>query len=224
MSVTLVAIKDGIKVDVNRKSIRLSGLLKNLLEEYKEENEISIPEIDGEILKKIAIYLNHYSEHNPVEVPKPIPKYNISETYGEWDDKYLKDHLSEREILMKTLEASNYIDCKSLLDLICSSIAIHIKDLPGKEICDYLGLEEDVTEEEAQQIIAEHEKQKEEEKQKIIEEHKRNIEEAKKNDTINEDNVWDLADSEDEAGSEDEDDGIDYFADEGDKKEEIINK
>jgi S-phase kinase-associated protein 1 len=217
MSVTLVALKDGAKVELERNSIRLSGLLKTLQEEYKDENEISIPEIDGEILKKIAIYLNKYKDKNPAEVAKPLPKYDIKETYGEWDNNYLNEHLAERDTLLKTLEGANYIDCKSLLELICSKIAIYIKDLPGKEICDYLGLEEDLTEEDAQKVIAEFEKQKEEEKQQIIEEHKRKIEEAKKNDNINEDNVWDLAKSEDEVESADEEDGIDYFADEGEK-------
>jgi hypothetical protein len=219
MSVTLVAIKDGSKVEIDRKSIRLSGLLKNLQEEYKDENEICIPEIEGEILKKIVIYLDNYKDKNPAEVAKPLPKYNIKETYGEWDNNYLNEHLADRDTLLKTLEAANYIDCKSLLELICSKIAIHIKNLPGKEICDYLGLEEDLTEEDAQKVITDFEKQKEEERQQIIEEHKRKIEEAKKNDNINEDNVWDLANSEDELESEDEDDGIDYFADEAEKKD-----
>jgi S-phase kinase-associated protein 1 len=220
MSVTLVALKDGSKVEIDKKSIRLSGLLKNLLEEYKDDNEISIPEIDGDILKKIVIFLEHYKDKNPVEVPKPLPKYDIRETYGEWDDNYLTEHLNQRELLLKTLEAANYIDCKSLLELICSKIAIHIKDLPGKEICDYLGLEEDLTDEEAKKIIVEFEKEKEIENEKIKEEHKKKIEEVKKNDTVTEENVWDLANSEDEEDSADDDDGIDYFAEDGDKKEE----
>ena len=97
MSITLVALKDGTKVDLDRKSIRLSGLLKNLQEEYKDDNEISIPEVDGEILKKIVVFLEHYKDKNPLEVPKPLPKYDIKETYGEWDDNYLKEHLSERD-------------------------------------------------------------------------------------------------------------------------------
>jgi S-phase kinase-associated protein 1 len=222
MSVTLVALKDGTKVEVNRKSIRLSGLLKNLQEEYKDDNEISIPEVDGDILKKIIVFLEHYKDKNPREVAKPLPLYDIKQTYGEWEDNFLKEYLSEKEILMKTLEAANYIDCKSLMELICSKIAIQIKDLPGKDICDYLGLVEDLTEEESQQIRDDFEIQKEEERQKIIDEHKRRIEEAKQNDTVTEDNVWDLANSEDEEESEDGDDGIDYFAEE-ENKEGIVN-
>jgi hypothetical protein len=80
---------DGIKSQVNKKSTRLSGLLTTLCEEYPDENELKIHEVKGSILNEIVEFLNHYSDSNPKEVPKPLPQYNIEECFGTWEDKFV---------------------------------------------------------------------------------------------------------------------------------------
>jgi S-phase kinase-associated protein 1 len=193
MSVTIVAIKDGTKIDIDRKCVRLSGLLKNLSEEYKDDNEMPIPEIDGDVLKKIAGYLEHYKDEDPKDVPKPLVKYDIKETYGEWDENYISEFANDKAFMFRLMEAANYLDCRSLLELACSKVAVLIKDYSGKDMCEYFGLEEDLTEDQAKKFIEDFEKQKEEERQKKADEYMKKMEEK------------DGKDDSDEEESEDDD-------------------
>jgi S-phase kinase-associated protein 1 len=170
MSITLVSMKDQTKVDVDKTCVRHSTLLKNLVEEYKDDNEVSIPEVDGATLKYICEYLSHYKDTDPVDVKKPLEKYDIKETYGEWEDTYIKQFEGDKASMWKLMEAANYIDCKNLLELACSKVAVMIKDYSGKEMVEYFGLEEDLTEEEAEKYREELEKKFEEEKEKAARE------------------------------------------------------
>ena len=155
-TVTLIAIKDNTKVEVSTKSARHAGLLKNLLEEYKDEKELSIPEVDGENLKYIAAFLNNYKDTDPVEVSKPLDKYDIAETYGKWDDEFISQ-FTEKKPLWDLMEAANYLDCKPLLELAASRVACMIKDLTGHEMLAYFELEEDMTDEDVVQMEADFE-------------------------------------------------------------------
>jgi S-phase kinase-associated protein 1 len=198
MSVTIVAIKDGTKIELDRKCVRLSGLLKNLEEEYKEDNEMPIPEIDGDVLKKIVVYLEHYKDEDPKDVPKPLVKYDIKETYCEWDEEYISEFSSDKAFMFRLMEAANYLDCRFLLELACSKVAVMIKDYSGKQMCEYFGLEEDLTEEQAKKFIEDFEKQREDERQKKADEYMKKMEEKDGNN-----------DSDEDDDDDDEDDEID---------------
>lgn len=164
-TIKLVSLVDGIKVDIDIRGARLAGLIKNLLEEYQNEQELQIPEVSGDDLKHIAEFLEHYKESDPVEVPKPLPKYDIAETYGEWDAKFISKFIDKAN-LWKLMEAANYLDCKPLLELAASHVACTIKDLSGKEMLDYFGLEEDMTEEEVKKMEEDFLKEREAEREK----------------------------------------------------------
>ncbi len=181
MSITIVSIKDGTKIELDKKCVRLSGLLKNLAEEYNDDNEMPIPDIDGDVLKKIAVYLEHYKDEDPKDVPKPLVKYDIKETYGEWDETYISEFSNDKAFLFRLMEASNYLDCRSLLELSCSKVAVLIKDYSGKQMVEYFGLEEDMNEEQAKKFIEDFEKQKEEEKKKKAEDYMKKLEENEGN-------------------------------------------
>jgi hypothetical protein len=181
MSISLVATKDGTKVDIEKVCLRHSELLNNLVQEYKDDNEISIPELEGSTLKQVCEYLAHYKETDPAHVPKPLEKYDIKEMYGEWEDNYMKPFETDRAMMFKLLEGANYIGCQKLLDLATSKVAIMIKDLSGKEICDYFGLPEDLTEEEKQKMIEDWEREQDEKKDKEMQEERERQAKEKEN-------------------------------------------
>jgi hypothetical protein len=162
--VTLISIKDNTKVEVSTKSARHAGLLKNLLEEYKDEKELSIPEVDGVNLKYIADFLNFYKDTEPVDVPKPLEKYDIAETYGKWDDEFISQ-FNEKKALWDLMEAANYLDCKPLLELAASKVACMIQDLTGHQMLEYFELEEDMTDEDVIKMEADFEKEKDAERE-----------------------------------------------------------
>ena len=103
---------------------------------------------------------------------------------------------SNKPFLFKLMEAANYLDCRSLLELACSKVAVMIKDYSGKEMCDYFGLEEDLTEEQAKKFIEDFEKQREEERKKKADEYMKKMEEGNADD--------DEEDDDEEEAEEDE--------------------
>jgi hypothetical protein len=159
---SLISGKDQTKVEIFRSSARLSGLLKNILEEYSEEKELSIPEIDGEYLKHIADFLNHYKDSNPKEVQKPLEKYDIASLYGEWEDNFISQFSKDKKYMWGLMEAANFLDCKALLELSASKIACSIQKLSGEEMLEYFELDEDMTDEDVRKMEEDFEKEMEE--------------------------------------------------------------
>jgi hypothetical protein len=159
----LISTKDNTKIQIFKQSARLSGLLKNILEEYNGEEEISIPEIDGEYLIPIAEYLNHYKNSDPKTVPKPLEKYDVAALYGKWEDEYITKLLDKgKKYIWGLMEAANFFDCKDLLELSASKVACTIKNLSGHEMLEYFELEEDMTEDDVRKMEDDYEKEMEE--------------------------------------------------------------
>jgi len=181
ISVTLISLKDNTRVDIDIRGARHAGLLKNLIEEYQDENELSIPEIEGDYLKYIAEFLNYYKETDPIEVPKPLEEYSIANTYGKWDEEFVSQ-FKEKKTIWALLEAAYYIDCKPLLELVASYIAIKLKDCSGEEMLNYFELKEDMTDEDVIKMEEEFEKDMEQQKEEEI----KKAEELKKDDFDNE--------------------------------------
>lgn len=56
-------------------------------------------------------------------------------------------------MLLKYIKTANYLDLKSMYLYGCQTLAMLIKSKQGKEICDLLGLEEDLSEEQKAEIM-----------------------------------------------------------------------
>jgi S-phase kinase-associated protein 1 len=137
---------DGIKVSVDEKSAQRSVLLKGLIQDFQGENEIPMPDIRGDVLKKVIEYLVHYKEAEPKEIPKPLPSSNLSEVTDEWDVNFING--IDLDTSFDVINAANYMDIKSLLDLACAKIAGIMKGKTAEEIRGMFNIECDLTEEE----------------------------------------------------------------------------
>jgi hypothetical protein len=169
---SLISSKDNTKIQIFKQSARLSGLLKNILEEYNEDNgdeDITIPEIEGQYLIPLAEFLNHYRDFNPRTVPKPLEKYDIADLYGVWEEEYITKIIQKgKKNIWGLMEAANFFDCKDLLELSASKVACTIKNLSGHEMLEYFELQEDMTEEDVIKMEDDFEKEMEEKyKEKI---------------------------------------------------------
>ena len=159
--VTIISKVDETKVIISKKSARLSGLIKNLVEEYNDQTELEIPEIAGRELNLIAKFLEHYEENDPCIVSKPLAKYSIAETYGKWDEEFIHS-IKEKNELFELLKIARFIDCQSLLELGASKAAIDISGYTThQQFLDYFELKEDLTDDEVKQIEEEFEKKRE---------------------------------------------------------------
>lgn len=141
---------DNIKVTIDSKSAVRSYLLKNLLQDYTEENDIPMPDIKGEVLKKCVEFMIHYKDSDPKEITRPLPSPNLFDVTDEWDVNFISG--IDLDSVFDIINASNYLDLKPLLDLACARIASIIKGKSASEIRSIFNLENDLTEDEIKEF------------------------------------------------------------------------
>lgn len=142
------------------------GLLKTMISSKDEDssesddeeeyniNEIPLPNISSEILIHIIQFIDYTINNNPVPtIPKPITSDNLYEILGP-DNKWFADFIAQMsvETLFEILQAANYIDCKTLMNLACVTVATHIKGKTPTQIRDTFNIENDFSPEEELQI------------------------------------------------------------------------
>jgi S-phase kinase-associated protein 1 len=137
---------DGQKVTIDEKSSERSGLIKGLIQDYTEDSDVPMPDIRGEVLKKVVEYLVHYQLTDPKEIPKPLPSGNLLDVTDEWDVTFINS--IDLDTTFDIINAANYMDIKQLLDLSCAKIASLMKGKTAEEIRTMFNIECDLTEEE----------------------------------------------------------------------------
>ena len=146
-SITLtLTSSDGQKIQIDNKSAERSGLLKGLLADYSEDTDIPMPDIRGDILKKVVEYLIQYKDKEPKELPKPLPSANLLDVTDEWDVTFING--VDLDSTFDVINAANYMDVKALLDLSCAKIASLMKGKTAEEIRTMFNIECDLSEEE----------------------------------------------------------------------------
>ena len=138
---------DNQKIEIDTESAQKSLLLKGLIADFNAQQEpIQLPDIKYDILKKVVDYLTYYKDKNPKDIPKPMPSANLSEVIDEWDVKFINS--IELDNVFDLINAANYMDIPSLLDLACAKIASLMKGKTSQEIRTMFNIECDLTEEE----------------------------------------------------------------------------
>ena len=138
---------DSQKIEIDSESAQKSHLLKGLMTDFNSSQEpIPIPDIKADILNKVVEYLTYYKGKNPKDIPKPMPSANLSEIIDEWDVKFING--IELDSVFDLINAANYMDIPSLLDLSCAKIASLLKGKTAQEIRTMFNIECDLTEEE----------------------------------------------------------------------------
>ena len=143
----LLVSSDNQKIEIDSESAQKSHLLKGLMTDFNSSQEpIPIPDIKADILNKVVEYLTYYKGKNPKDIPKPMPSANLSEIIDEWDVKFING--IELDSVFDLINAANYMDIPSLLDLSCAKIASLLKGKTAQEIRTMFNIECDLTEEE----------------------------------------------------------------------------
>ena len=91
-------------------------------------------------------YLTYYKDKVPKDIPKPMPSSNLNEVIDEWDVNFINS--IELDNVFDLINAANYMDISSLLDLSCAKIASLMKGKTAQEIRTMFNIECDLTEEE----------------------------------------------------------------------------
>ena len=140
---------DGKEIEISKKAASKSGIIKGILEDYTDEAEIPLNKVNGDILEKVKDYLVHYQDVEPQKIEVPLKSINFSECVPEWDNKFIGEDI---EVIFGLLNASNYMDIKSLFELASAKLGSKIKGMNSDSVKKDFGIGE-LTKEEQEQVI-----------------------------------------------------------------------
>ena len=150
-NITLLS-SDKEKIEISFKAVQRSVLVKWILEDYPDDEVVSLNYIRSDILKKIKEYLIHYENEDPKEIERPLPSHNFKECVDEWDYNFINVDL---KLIFEIILGANYMDIKPLIELGSAKIASIIKGNTTEEINKIFVLNNNFTPEEEQQILEE---------------------------------------------------------------------
>ncbi|KFZ19818.1 hypothetical protein V501_00474 [Pseudogymnoascus sp. VKM F-4519 (FW-2642)] len=139
-TITLVS-NDEVLIVVERQTAKLSLTLANMLEDLQPDAKVvvPIPNVNGEVLKKIFKWCEHHKD----DPPEVIPDYRrMIADIEYWDQKFLQ---VDEKMLYDIFMASNYLDIKPLLDVCCKTVANMIQGKSPEEIRKTLNIPDDLT-------------------------------------------------------------------------------
>lgn len=146
MSEIKLKSKDEKEFSISEKAVKRSKLIEGIIEDYQDNKIIPLPDVDGKILEKIIEYLNHYENSEPKIIKKPLNNYKMKEAFEKWDYDYINN--MNIEDIINLLNASNYMDIDSLVQLCKNKIAYDIIEKPIDEVINIFKINNDLSEEE----------------------------------------------------------------------------
>ena len=152
VKITLIS-SDSQKFEISAKGAMRSELIKDSIEGSKDDHiEFNVNNVKGDILKKVAEYLEHYKNEEPKLCERPLPSANLKDCVDEWDFNFINIPLND---IFKIISAANYLNIQSLLELASAAFAASIKGKTSDEIRQMFDITNDFTPEEEQQILEE---------------------------------------------------------------------
>ena len=148
-----------VEYRLSRAAARMSGLLKDILEDQNDGDHtfIPVPGVNGRTLKYVIEYLEYHKDAPAEPIEKPL-KGKIDDVVCEWDKTFLfrdlvRDHDErQHDLLIDVVMAANFLNIKDLLDLTCACIASMIKGKTPEQIRSLFNIENDFTAEEEAKI------------------------------------------------------------------------
>ena len=121
------------------------GAVKNLLDDFENETNIPLSQVNKEILKKVIDFITHHHKY-------PFLLDNEKDKKGQltqWDYSFFD---MEQQKLFELIIAANILDVRELFDLGCKYIAEMIKGKSVEELRKTFGIVNDFTKEEEEEI------------------------------------------------------------------------
>lgn len=141
----ILTSSDHKEIEVDKKVIEKSILIKNMIEDVGDSDEpIPIPNVNEKILQKVKEWCIQH-ENDKIQEEENLRNTDIEE----WDKKFFE---VDQETLFDIILAANYLDIKGLLDTGCKTVANMIKGKSAEEIRKTFNITNDFTPEEEAQI------------------------------------------------------------------------
>jgi S-phase kinase-associated protein 1 len=134
---------EGEVFDVEESILKVSNVIRNLLEDVADSDEsgILLEDIDAKTLAKVIEYCRYHAQPNRPKGERTL-----------WDRDFLR---VDQSLLFSLTLAANFLDIPSLLDLCCRHIADMIRGKTPEQIRATFNIENDFTPEEEAQLRAE---------------------------------------------------------------------
>ena len=147
MSISLVSV-DNQKFEVSEEACKKSNYIQKLIDEGK--TTINFEEIKGDVLEKVAEYLNYYADKDFPVLPEVLKSNDIKSELNEWDFSFI-DTISY-ENCFHLINAGLLLGLNHLYELSCSKIAAFMKGKTPEEVNKEFIIECQLTQEEAKQL------------------------------------------------------------------------
>jgi len=135
---------DGESFQVEEAVAVQSQTIAHMIEDDCVANGVPIANVTGVILSKVIEYCKKH-------VVSDSPTEEIKDELKKWDAEFMKA-LEQSSTLFDVMLAANYLNIKDLLDLGCQTVADMITGKKPDEIRALLGIENDFTPEEEEEI------------------------------------------------------------------------
>ncbi len=148
---TFITLKssEGKEFKISEKAAKRAKVFNDLLEDYGKNENIPL-EINSETLESVIKYLEHYENQEPKNIEKPLKSGDLTKVLDTWDYEFISKFSLEKSVDL--VNAANYINLDSLLQLSLCRIASEMVDQPIEEVQKKFGIESDMTEEEKKEI------------------------------------------------------------------------
>ena len=141
---------DGEVVELSRKCCLRSGLLKGIIEDFPDDSEFPLNDVNAMTLLSVKSYLEHYENNEPSVIERPLKSKNFAECVNEWDYEFLGEDTNK---ILNLIMAANYMDIKPLLELACAKIGSKIMGITTEAIKKEFDLDGIFTKEEEDLIL-----------------------------------------------------------------------
>ncbi|KAB2043231.1 hypothetical protein ES319_D01G002000v1 [Gossypium barbadense] len=131
---------DGVIFVVDEAVALKSQTIKNMIEDDCADGEIPTPGVTGNTLAKVLEFCTKHVDDMDDELPTK---------FKDWDANFAK--VDQNTLFYLTL-AANFLNIKSLLGLMCQTVADMIKGKSPEEIRKTFNIENDFTPEEEEEI------------------------------------------------------------------------
>ncbi|KAL6561037.1 SKP1-like protein 4 [Orobanche gracilis] len=150
--VILLKSSDGEVFEVEERVAVKSQTIKHLIEDDCADNAIPLPNVTSNILAKVIEYCKYHVDHDAEakfdDVYKTADKGSKDEL-KDFDEEFVK---VDQDTLFDVILAANYLNIKSLLDLMCGTVANMIRGKTPEEIRKTFHIKNDYTPEEEAEV------------------------------------------------------------------------
>lgn len=148
-----------VEFKVSREAAKMSGLLKDMLEDHPGGACTVIPvcNVDGRTLEYVVEYMEYHVNHRPNPIEKPL-RGKIDAVICDWDKNFLYRDLvrggdeKQHQVLIDVIMAANFLNVKDLLDLTCATVASMIKGKTTEQMRTLFNIRNDFSPEEEQKL------------------------------------------------------------------------